>query len=209
MKKTALAILSLAFVGVVASAPAFAGTLYTNGPLDGYTQSFTIGAGFSVSDSFTLTSTSTITSVDFGVWNYPGDSTTSVDWSIGVAPFGGSSSTAATTDVFDFTNQLYDVYTDTFSTGSLTLGPGTYYLTLLNAVTTGGYAFWDQNNGPSVAYENTIGNLNGYDEPGSNSETFDINGTSGGPVVPEPSSLLLMGSGLVSFAGMMRRKLKA
>jgi hypothetical protein len=212
MKKTALAVLSLALVGVVASAPAFAGTVYSNGPLDGNDIAFTINAGFAVSDSFTLTSTSTITSIDFGAWVFPGDSFTSVDWSIGANnPFTGATTTAATTNVFDFTNGFgYDVYTESFSTGSLTLGPGTYYLTLENAVTAGGQnAYWDQNNGPSVAFDNALGNLNGYDLPGNDSETFDINGTSGGPVVPEPSSLLLMGSGLVTFAGMMRRKLKA
>ena len=210
MKKAALAVLFLALVGAVASAPASAGTLYSNGPVNGTFVGWTINSGYSVSDSFTLTSTSTITGVDFGGWVFPGDSFTSVDWSIGTTAFGGTASTASTTNSFDFNNGSYDVYTESFSTGSLTLGPGTYYLTLENAVTAGGnYAYWDINNGPSVAYESSIGNVNGYLEPGSNSDSFDIYGTSGGPVVPEPSSLLLMGSGLVSFAGMMRRKLKA
>jgi hypothetical protein len=150
--------------------------------------------------------------VDFGGWVFSGDSFSSVDWSISTSStFTAPTTTAATTNVFDFNNgQGYDIYTESFSTGSITLGPGTYYLTLENAVTADGQeAFWDINNGPSVAYESSIGNVNGYLEPGSNSDSFDIYGTSSGPVIPEPSSLLLMGSGLLSFAGMMRRKLKA
>ena len=214
MKKAALAVLSLALVGAVASAPAFAGTLYSNGPVNGTFDAVTINGGQEISDSFTLTSTSTITGADFGAWLFTGDTLSSVDWSIGTTPFGGSVSTASTTGVFDFNNGGgFDIYTESFSTGSLTLGPGTYYLTLQNAVASNGdSAFWDINNGPSVAYfqnEGASGNLNGVFEPGSNSEAFDIDGTSGGPVIPEPSSFLLLGSGLVSFAGMMRRKLKA
>ena len=208
--KNALAVLSLALVGAVASVPAFAGSVYSNGPLNGQNLGYTINSGYSVSDSFTLSSTTTVTSVDFGEWFFPGDSSVSVDWSIGTTPFSGSTSTAATTGVFDFNNQYgFDVYTESFSTGDVILGPGTYYLTLSDAATAeGNPAYWDMNNGPSIAYESAIGNLNGVNGAGTNSETFDINGTSG-PVVPEPSSLLLMGSGLVSFAGMMRRKLKA
>jgi hypothetical protein len=89
----------------------------------------------------------------------------------------------------------------------MTLAAGTYYFTLQNAVTgDGNPAYWDINNGPSVAFENTIGNVNGNLGPGSNSDTFSITGSA---ATPEPSSFLLLGSGLAGFAGMIRRKIKA
>jgi hypothetical protein len=209
--KTSLALLLLILAGTMVSVPALAGTLYSNGPVNGYVDAFTICSGLSVSDSFTLTSTSTITGIDFGAWAVPDGAYISVNWSIGTIPFSGTQTTATTTNVYDFSNTKgFLIYTESFSTGSLTLGPGTYYLTLQNGFTEQGPdASWDLNNGPSVAYDSYLGNLNGYKEPGTNSESFDIYGTSSSPVVPEPSSLLLMGSGLVTFAGMMRRKLKA
>jgi hypothetical protein len=46
------------------------------------------------------------------------------------------------------------------------------------------------------------------DHYGANSSTFGIDITSEGvPPVPEPGSFLLFGSGLLSFAGLLRRKL--
>jgi hypothetical protein len=44
-------------------------------------------------------------------------------------------------------------------------------------------------------------------QTGSGPASYDV--TVGSAATPEPSSLLLLGSGLISFAGMMRRKLKA
>jgi hypothetical protein len=110
-------------------------------------------------------------------------------------------------------DEICDVYTETISLGSLDLTAGTYWFTLQNAVAPDPLdpacsdpVFWDQSNGPSIADENGFGNLKGADGPGTNSETFSINGPS---VIPVPSSLLLMSSGLLSFAGMMRRRPKA
>ena len=87
------------------------------------------------------------------------------------------------------------------------LGPGTYYLSFQNGVTTGGSdsaLYWDENNGPSVAYENTIGNL--ADGSGSNSESFQILGDSS---APEPASTAMFLSGLALVAGLARRKMRA
>ena len=203
--KKALAVLSLAFVGAVFSAPASADTLYSNGYVDGHFDAWDIGGGFSISDSFTLTKTSTVTGVNFGAWVDTGDSLTSVGWSIGTTPFGGTVSDASTTGTFRFANGTsFDIYTEGFSTGSLVLGPGTYYLTLQDAVTADGtIPGWDIDDGPSTAYSNLYGNVNNFLEPGTNSESFYVYG-----VVPEPSSLLLMVSGLACFAGLMRGKLK-
>src|SRR5262252_2223488 len=48
----------------------------------GNVDAWTINFGFSVSDSFHLGSSSSLTSIDFLVWNLSGDHTTSVDWTI-------------------------------------------------------------------------------------------------------------------------------
>jgi hypothetical protein len=48
---------------------------------------------------------------------------------------------------------------------------------------------------------------NNYGSSGSSTFGFDITSQDVTPDVPEPSSFLLFGSGLLSFAGMLRRKL--
>ena len=69
-------------------------------------------------------------------------------------------------------------------------------------------AGWDISNGPSVAYSVLYGSTSNLVVPGSNSETFQILGTPA-DVTPEPSSFLLLGSGLVGLAGVLKRKLMA
>jgi len=91
---------------------------------------------------------------------------------------------------------------------SLTLAPGSYYMSFQNAVSADGHgARWDINDGPSTAYDQNVNGIFPVASGGeSTSNSFDIYGTS---ITPEPSSLFLIGGGLLSFAGMMRRKLKA
>jgi hypothetical protein len=201
MKTAGIGVALLSLATVLAAVPASAGTLYSNGPANDQTEAWTINFGFAVTDSFTLTQASTITGATFDVWNGPGDSLSSVDWSIGTVAFGGAAATATTSDVFDFSNSWgYDIYTDSISIPSLTLGAGTYFFTLQNAVTVDGQpGYWDQNSGPSNAFENDRGQVP--------SETFSITGNAA--ATPEPSSLLLLGSGLAGVAGMLRRKIKA
>src|ERR1035441_10398205 len=55
---------------MLAVAPAMADTLlYTNGPLNGTADGWTINFGFSVSDSFTVGSGSTIKTLSFNYWD--------------------------------------------------------------------------------------------------------------------------------------------
>jgi PEP-CTERM motif len=85
-------------------------------------------------------------------------------------------------------------------------GSGTYWLNLQNAQSKlDDYFFWDENSGkgcggsgcPSSASENAVGTIP--------SESFTIYG--GGGTTPEPSSVMLFGSGILGLAGVLRRRL--
>ena len=92
---------------------------------------------------------------------------------------------------------------------------GTAWLTLQNAnVPSGDPVYWDENSGvgcqsngcPSSAQENTNGTIP--------SEAFTLQmgattstSTSSTGTTPEPSSIMLFGSGILGLAGVLRRKL--
>ena len=196
------------------STPASAGVLYDNGPISGTLSAWGINSGFAVADSFALTGTSTITGATVGLWLTARDSPVSVDWGISASPDYGSSLGGGTVGL---TNTLwcsgcasgYDVYTSSFSISpNIPLGPGTYWLSLQNGVTSqGGLVFWDINNGPSVAWENAVGNVANNLFDGSNSDSFQILGDTSS--APEPASTAMFLSGLALVAGLARRKIRA
>ena len=161
----------------------------------------------------------------FGVWEFPGDSLSSIDWSItsgenggtvygsGTATKSGSNSGGSLSDKFITTNQYgYDIDMATVSgiavgSGSGNLPAGTYWLNLQNAtVPSGDPVYWDENSGagcksngcPSSASESSVGTIP--------SEAFTINTGSTG-TTPEPSSIMLFGSGILGLAGLLRRRL--
>ena len=188
--------------------PAAANTLYSNGALNGTYDAWTINFGYIVSDNFTLSGASTVTGFDFYTWSYPGDTPTATDWSITSQENGGnvygSGSGAALSNVVISTNGYgYQINRDTVSGLNVSLGAGTYWLNLQNAVTSqGNPLYWDENDGKSLASENTIGSIG--------SESFDILGgmsTTTTTMTPEPSSIMLLGSGILGLAGVLRRKL--
>ena len=197
-----LTILCLALAAV----PAFAGS-YSNGPINGNTDAWTINFGYVVSDTFVQPAgDTTATGFSVGVWEFPGDTVLSVDWSIGTSEYGGdvASGTASVTDTFVSTNGFgynIDVLSANISASGLN-GGSTYWLSLQNAVvSTGDPVFWDENSGPSQASESSVGTIP--------SEAFTINtsGGGGGGTTPEPSSIMLFGSGILGLAGVLRRKL--
>jgi hypothetical protein len=77
-------------------------------------------------------------------------------------------------------------------------------------VSNGDPVYWDENSGagcggtgggancPASASESSVGTIP--------SEDFTIGGGSGG-TTPEPSSIMLFGSGILGLAGLLRRKL--
>jgi hypothetical protein len=205
LRIASLSLLTIACL-MLAVAPAMADTLYSNGPYNGTADAWTINFGFSVSDSFTVPNGSTITGMSFVYWDASTtDILTTVDMAIGSTSFGGTPQTlTGVTNTFLGTNQYgYALEEATFPVPVGT--PASTFMTLSNACTTSGCSvsqpiYWDENSGPSTAYENTIGSIP--------SEAFTLVGCRGdcGPV-PEPNSILLFGSGILGLAGVLRRKL--
>ena len=131
-----LAILCLALAAI----PASAQVLYDNGPINGTTDAWTINFGFVVSDTFTLLNNSTVGGFDFGVWEFPGDVMTSVDWSFTAMENGGTlfasgtASGANLTDRFISNNQFgFNIDEITVTGLNVGLNSGTYWLNLGNA----------------------------------------------------------------------------
>jgi hypothetical protein len=225
MKNAVLAVLFLGLVGMLAAVPAVAGSLlYDNtGPYSDaanpnplYANAWGI-SGLWASDSFTVPSNSTVTGVDFDVWLSTGDTLTSVDWAIGTGPDVGTFATATITSLVPATNPTvyYGYYTidvATFSIPDVSVSSGTtYYLTLQNAVAPEYfYAYWDISNGPSDAWEDTVGDVNNNLWSGTNSSTFQILGNASTSPVPEPASPSFLLAALITlgFAFAMRVRLR-
>jgi hypothetical protein len=127
---------------------------------------------------------------------------------LGSTSFGGTINTlSGVTNTFLGTNQYgYNLYRADYSFGSIPWS-GAGYVTLSNACSSSGCSvsnpiYWDENSGSSTAYENTLGSIP--------SEAFTLTGTTSGPpppTTPEPSSIMLFGSGILGLAGVLRRKL--
>jgi len=179
------------------AAPALADTLYSNGPINGTLGFYVFQGGCQVSDSFTPGGASNLTGAQIGVWIIPPQTPTSVDWSIGTTPFGsdissGTASILSNTLTGGLGAGYYPLAEDDFALSG-TLAAGTYYLTLGNFAS----GYWDQNSGPSAAYYTGGGQLP--------SESFQLYGSLDGAVTPEPASLVLLSSGILIFAGFMRK----
>ena len=213
LRLTWLAILCLALAAI----PAWA--QYENGPINGTTDAWTINFGFVVSDTFL--SYGYVNGFQFGVWEFPGDTMQTVDWSITTQENGGQalgSGTAAVTDKYISTNQYgYNIDLINANVNVATSYGTTYWLNLYNAtVPSGDPVYWDENSGvgcrsngcPSQASESAVGTIP--------SEAFSIEQGCGagndkspdcGPPTPEPSSILLFGSGILALAVALRCKL--
>jgi hypothetical protein len=204
-----IAILAFAACGCL-GIPAQADTvLYSDGPINGTINAELINAGKETSDSFTLTSGSTLTGVqDIGLWTVAGDAPVTVVWDIGTVPFGSTDGTGTATLTNNSTSipgsgdgGVFTVWSSSFSLPSITLGSGTYYLTLEQGVTANSMNLgWDINNGPSSASHTGSGSVP--------AESFEIVGNVVA-AVPEPRMNVVLSAllvGLLALARLRRRK---
>ena len=211
MRIASLSLLTICCL-MLAVAPAMAdSTLYSNGPVNGNNDGWTINFGYSVSNSATVSCpgfpTCNINSLSVAYWLIPGDSRPGVDISLGTTSFGSDlipqpGTQASTLETFLFTNPFgYSIVVDNYSFASVDVANGsTVWLTLANAtLASNNPVYWDENSGPSQAYENSLGSIP--------SESFTLDGHGVGGTTPEPSSIMLFGSGILGLAGVLRRKL--
>jgi hypothetical protein len=187
----------------LAAIPAMA-QVYSNGPINGNTDAWTINFGFTVSDSFTASAGASVTGMQFGAWLFPGDVLQSAEVLIGTSEYSGNilDQTVSFTQSGCVGNGFgFNVCTESGSFSTTLTAGGTYWLSLQNAVVNDGDpVYWDENSGPSSASENSVGTIP--------SEAFTVLGTSTTTSsVPEPSSIMLFGSGILGLAGVLRRKL--
>jgi hypothetical protein len=225
-KKAIFSILILGMAGALAALPAFADSLYTTlGPDDEYLGYFyTVGwlSQQVVADSFTLNTGGAVSGVQLALNYYSGytiptaGNDTPLDVYIETDNGGVPGSVVASLTQVGMvpTNTGNVLTTFTCSGAGCTLGAGSYWLVALEP-DTGTLDFWyesplltgsrawnetDSATGPWT--DMGVGQMNAFEIDGTTSE-------SGGPVVPEPSSFLLLGSGLACLAELIKRKLMA
>jgi len=213
MRIASLSLLALCLT--LAALPAMADTIYSNGNTNGNTDAWTINFGFIVSDTFNVgAGGATITGANFGMWLAPGDTLTSAELSITSGENSGTSyfdQTVSFTQSGCVTNTYgYNVCNEGTSFSGPTLNGGTYWLNLQNAsAPSGDPVYWDENSGPSTASENSVGSIpsESFTVLGSSSTSTSTSTTTSTGTVPEPSSIMLFGSGILGLAGVLRRKL--
>lgn len=203
----------LAILCVAVCATAFA-DLYNNGPTNGTVNAWNLYP-YVVSDSFQVSANATMTSFTFAEWVPAGSTPLTVDWAIGTSPYGRDLGLGHAAPIYasllcssgqPFNGGTcggdydYDIYNSTVTIPSAHLFAGqTYWLTLRNSTDNfGDVDGWDINSGPSQAYHSLLGAVP--------SESFTINGTAA--TTPEPGSIVLLGTGILGLAGILRRRLR-
>jgi hypothetical protein len=215
--KMRIATLSLVVLCLALTASA---QIYNDGGIDGNDNAFFVtgpaannflGTNQDISNGF-LAAGGTGHQLDWGEWSV-GTPTTS-NWSIGTTAFGNdvASGTATAADLhYKFTNALgYGVYDVNIPINVSFTAGNTYWLTISNATDAAadGTQAWDIPNGGSggPATCNFRQSGTNFGNCGLGGESFTIGNATGG-TTPEPSSIMLFGSGILGLAGVLRRKM--
>ncbi len=199
---------TLAVFGVLFVSSANADILYDNGAVTGSVGAWDI-TDSAVTNSFTLSGQSTVTSLNFGTWSTEPGTTpiapTQVSWEITSTPLSSTviaSGTASITASYVGSDQLgfgQDIFLDSINLPNINLAAGSYWIELLSATNgTGNPVYWDQSvSGASQAY---------ITNPTSSipSEAFQINGTVS--AVPLPAAVWLFGAALMGWLGICKHR---
>jgi len=194
----ALSLSAALFCLMLAVAPAHADVLYNNGPGSQFLTMWDISGTNALSNQFTC---------NFGGCNtqylefdatFPGDySAQHVNWSVTSAPFGGTTFASGTSTLPQFFVCDSENIVCLLDINMVTsLSQGTYYVNLGGV---DGPLEWDTTSNPlngNNAYYMSNGIMSQIQGEG-----FLVRGTS----TPEPASFMLLGSGLLGLAGLLRR----
>ena len=224
--KIRIATLSLTILCLALTAFAGTTTFYNDGGIDGHDNGFfisgpnfpNIGGTFQdISNGFVSAASGAPNTLEFGEWIASGLTPSSISYELGSSAFGtdlgfGTVAQNSSNSLFLFSNTFgYDIYDVTIpvTSGAMTAG-NTYWVSLSNATDprNSGTEAWDIPNGGSggPATCNFRQSGTNYGSCGLGGESFTLSGTGGG-TTPEPSSILLFGSGILGLAGLLRRKL--
>src|ERR1019366_5315244 len=218
-----IATLSLTILCLALTAYAGTTTFYNDGGIDGNVNGLYIsGPNFppfqDISNGFVSAASGTPNTLEGGEGSV--GAPTRFRYEIGTSAFGtalgsGPVTQNSSNSVLLFTNRfgygIYDVTIPVIS-GAMTAG-NTYWVSLSNATDAGhdGTQAWDIPNsgtgGPAQCNFRQSGTNYGACGSGTLGESFTLTGSTGGGTTPEPSSILLFGSGILGLAGVLRRKL--
>jgi hypothetical protein len=228
MRTTSFFLLTILCLALTASAQ----NIYSEGPIDGNDNALFVtgpnlpnflGSFQDISNGFVAANSGNNfeNRIEWGEWSV--GAPTSFSWSIGSGAFGNDIGSAtvgqnAFNSVFLFTNAfgygVYDVTVQVPPYLAITAG-NTYWLTISNATdaSNDGTQAWDIPNGgsggPAICNVRQSGtNFGACIEDGVifGGESFTITSEIA-PYTPEPSSIMLFGSGILGIAGILRRKL--
>jgi hypothetical protein len=210
---------------VLCLALAASAQIYSEGPIDGNDNAFFVtgpnlpnflGSVQDISNGFVAATSGAASHLEWGEWSV--GAPTSFSYELGSAAFGtdigsGTVGQTAGNSTLLFTNGFgYGVYDVKVGITSAAMTAGsTYWLSISNATdaSNDGTQGWDIPNGGSggPATCNFRQSGTNFGNCGLGGESFTLSGGTPPPNTPEPSSIMLFGSGILGLAGVLRRKM--